>query len=176
MSLLLFFMGWLIGTAWSFPVGGQTVNGIVLILTVLAGAVLLRSPGVLLKMHLLSVGMLLASVHFFLRETLPLAPMLVIFTPECTMALLVGLLGAVLLRSPAGQIGAVTLGLLIGEAMAYYAHREAWTGVIDGPSFQDGWWLCVYAVRGCSIVVVALHRTVRSAVRYIWYTLKGDKD
>ncbi|MGF7030452.1 hypothetical protein J2T17_001357 [Paenibacillus mucilaginosus] len=176
MSLLLFFMGWLIGTAWSFPAGEQAVNGVMLVLTALAAAVLVRSPGVLLRLHLLSVGMLLASVHFFLRETLPLAPMLVVVTPECTSALLVGLIGAVLLRPPAAQIGSVTLGLLMGEAMSFYAHKEAWAGVIGGPAFQDGWWLTVYAVRGCSMVVVTLHRSVRSALRFLWSSLRGDKE
>ncbi|MCZ8520556.1 MULTISPECIES: YphA family membrane protein [Paenibacillus] len=175
-SLLLFFMGWLLGIQWTWESGRWELNAVLPVLAALFLGVLLRSRGFLLKLHLLSVGLLLGSVHFFLKETLPLAPMLVLISPEWTTALLVGLLGAVLLRSPTGQIGSVTLGLLLGEAMDWYAHKEAWTGTIGGALFQDGWWLTVYAVRTSSMVVMALHRTLRSTLRFLWHSLKGGRE
>lgn len=176
LSLLLFFVGWLILQRWSFTLEQWRIYGCVPLLLVISFLVLFQARGLLLRLHLLSVGLLLGSVFFFMKETIHLAPALIVFSPEWTMAFFIGLLTSALLRWPAFQVAALSLGLVIGEGMFAYSHRDQTNIVIGQAGFQDAWWLTIYAVRGSSLALESAAAGCKKACMYVWNTFRERKD
>lgn len=174
-SLLLFFVLWLAFMRMSFPWKGMMIYGVVPLLLLIVALTFFKVTGALLRYHLLSVGMLLGSVYFFMMETIHLFPSIILFSAEWTTASITGFLAAVLLRSPILQIAGMTLGLIIGEGLIIYLHKEQMAMVWGDEAFQDVWWLALYAARGSSLILQSILLGGKKAVLYTWENIRGRK-
>lgn len=172
LSLLLFFIAWLLLLRWSFTLDQWRVFGCIPLLLAVSFLVILGTRGGLLRLHLFSVGLLLGSVYFFMKETIHLIPAFMVLSPEWTMAIFNGLLVSALLRWPAFQVAALSLGLVIGEVMFAYSHREQSDIVLGHAGFQDVWWLTLYAARGSSLALESVVAGCKKACLYVWNTIR----
>jgi hypothetical protein len=154
--ILLFFVSWLIGmeTAAIFPLG--RIGLWVFVLLAMIVAVIYRSEGILFKMHVLSVGVLLGSISFFLLETIHLIPSMILVSTEISMAIVIGLLASAMFKDTAVQLAAVSIGLLLGETFFRFVHRDHISFQLGSANLQDRWWLTVYTTRGISLLVACM--------------------
>ncbi|MEK8127421.1 hypothetical protein WMW72_05785 [Paenibacillus filicis] len=135
---------------------------------VFAGMVLYmlaRAKGVLLRFHLGSVTLLLGALFFLLSEMLHLMPTLIIGDIGFTISLLIGLLTAMLLRTPAMQLAALAGGMLLGEGLGLYMHRGSGEPALGSAALVDLWWLSAFITRGSSIMLELLLISLRKALR-----------
>lgn len=174
-SLLLFFVSWILASRVSFAWGPVTVNGAIGVLILTGVVTVLRTKGMMLKLHVFSVALLMGSVYFFLRETLHLMPSLIVWNVQATMALFIGIIDAVLLRSAALQLAALAAALLIGEGMYLYAHRDQGELVFGTPSLLDFWWLTAFAARGYSLGLESLLAAGKKTLQLVTDTLRTRK-
>jgi len=154
--ILLFFIFWCIGMKLSvaIPYGHIQLN--VLVLCAVIVRALWRSHGHLYRLHLLSIGILLGSVTFFMLETLHLMPFLVIGNQEMTIALVIAVLLSFMTRNAGVQIAVASLGLLLGDAYYRYLHRAHAGFQLGTLGFQDLWWLTICLTRGISLVLAGV--------------------
>ncbi|CAG7611784.1 hypothetical protein PAESOLCIP111_01434 [Paenibacillus solanacearum] len=171
-SLLLFFVVWFIAFRWSFEWNGMQIFGIAPLLLGTALYVFVRSYESFQRLHALSVGLLLGSIFFFLKETIHLMPTLIVYSGSVTIALISGTIAAAALRRPAVQIAAISLGFVTGEAMYAYSHYKQAHVVLGGTSFQDLWCLTVFAARGVSLVLQQTVLGIKKAAVFVWESLR----
>ncbi len=176
MSLLLFFMLWVLLMRWNAHWSGIRVYGCTLLLLAVSIGGLIRTPSFLYRFHLLSIALLLGSAYFFQKETLHLMPALIWFSSEWTVAASVGLLAAALLRWPPLQIAGLSLGLLIGDVMSAYAHREQMAITLGQPEFQDEWWLTAFAARGCSLLLEGMVAGTKLALKRVRQKIRTERE
>ncbi|WP_019534079.1 YphA family membrane protein [Paenibacillus ginsengihumi] len=174
-SLLLFFMLWFTLAPCRLPTGEARMYGSIPILAGMALFVLYRTERRLYQLHIVSVSMLLASVAFFLLETVHIAPAIMVMNAEWTVALYLGLMSAVLLKSPAAQLAALSLGLVGGEWLHWYAHRAQVPHDIGGPGFQDMWWMTVAVSRGLSLALQSVGAAMRKAAGFALGRIRRSK-
>ena len=134
-----------------------------------------RTERRLYQLHIVSVSMLLASVAFFLLETVHIAPAIMVMNAEWTVALYLGLMSAVLLKSPAAQLAALSLGLVGGEWLHWYAHRAQVPHDIGGRGFQDMWWMTVAVSRGLSLALQSVGAAMRKAAGFALGRIRRSK-
>lgn len=152
-SLLLFFVFWAFAMRWSVDWNGVKIYGCLVPIGLVIAAGLYRTRGWLLRLHLLSVGLLIGSISFFLKETVRMMPHLLWLGSKLSDGILFGSLTAVLLRTPMTQLAAVSLGLLAGEGLYGISHHHDKPMVWGRPEFQDEWWMTVFFVRGFSLLM-----------------------
>ncbi|MDQ1909437.1 hypothetical protein RAC89_02840 [Paenibacillus sp. GD4] len=175
-SLLLFFVCWLLATPLSVTIGSYRVFLCVPLLLCCCLRIWYQVRAWMVRLHALSVSLLLGSVTFFLRETLHLLPSMIIVNQQVTMALFIGILAAGLIRNPIVQVANVSMGLLIGETMFHYSHLQQAPFVLGGTSFQDLWWTTVFAARGSSLVLSGFLFGIRRSAEGIWELVKQRRD
>ncbi|CAG7641375.1 hypothetical protein ACFQI7_11760 [Paenibacillus allorhizosphaerae] len=173
--LLLFFVAWVIAFRWSMEWNGMQIYGVAPLLLFTALFVFLRSYEAFQRLHALSVGLLLGSIFFFLKETIHLMPALIVYSSSVTIALISGTMVSVALRRPAVQIAAISLGFVTGEAMYAYSHHNQTHVSLGGTSFQDLWWLTVFAARGISLVLQQTALGFKKAAVFVWETIRQRK-
>lgn len=78
-------------------------------------AILFVIQGFIHKLHLLSIGLLLGSLHFLLQQLLEMDPILIVRNSDWDIALLLALIAVVLQRNPLEQIAALSMGYLLGD-------------------------------------------------------------
>ncbi|WP_159882974.1 YphA family membrane protein [Paenibacillus puerhi] len=175
-SLLLFFASWAVLLRVEVGWGGLRISGSAFVFLLLFVYVLSRARGVLLRLHLASVSLLLGALYFFMTEMLHLMPSLIVWNVPLTISLLIGLLGAMLLRSPALQLAAVAGGLLIGEGLALYTHRSEGPAMLGTAALVDLWWLSAFIVRGGALMLETVVGGLRRALRVLNETLRKESD
>ncbi|MCP1307127.1 hypothetical protein NI000_07715 [Paenibacillus tyrfis] len=161
---------------WSTDWGGIRVYGCTLLLMAVSFWILVRTPSFLYRFHLLSIALLLGSVYFFLKETLHLMPAVIWFSSEWTVASSVGFLAAALLRWPPLQIAGLSLGLLIGDVMSAYAHREQMEMTLGQAEFQDEWWLTAFAARSCSLLLEGMVAGTKLAFNRVRQRVRSGRE
>ncbi|PZE21964.1 hypothetical protein [Paenibacillus xerothermodurans] len=164
--ILLFFVCWIASMQLSLVLPGARIGLWVVVLFAVIACVVYRCRGRLLKLNILSVGMLLGSVSFFLLETIHLLPSIMIGSTELSMALLIGLLVSAIFRSASVQIAVVSLGLLIGESLFRLAHREHMAFHLGSAVLQDRWWLTIYTTRGISLLIASVVLVLTRSVHW----------
>ncbi|MCR8634443.1 hypothetical protein [Paenibacillus radicis (ex Xue et al. 2023)] len=165
--ILLFFVSWLVTMEIVITLPHVRIGLWTIVLAVLIVAVLWRSHGLMYKLHVLSVGILLGSVSFFLQETIHLFPSMVLGSVELSMALLIGFLISSLIKVPAVQLAAVSLGLLLGEAYFRFLHKGQIEFQLGTTMLQDRWWLTVYVMRGMSLLLAGMLLMSKKSVNWI---------
>ncbi|UUZ79471.1 hypothetical protein LJK88_30545 [Paenibacillus sp. P26] len=95
-----FFVFWAFAMRWSVDWNGVKIYGRLVPIGLVIAAGLYRTRGWLLRLHLLSVGLLIGSISFFLKETVRMMPHLLWLGSKLSDGILFGDLTAVLLRTP----------------------------------------------------------------------------
>ncbi|WP_248925405.1 hypothetical protein [Paenibacillus hamazuiensis] len=165
-AILLFFVLWLGTSKIVIPFGSWRIYGCACVAVVISAAVIAKTESFMLQCHLVSVGLLLGSIYFFLQEASHLIPAMMAH-PDLNSSLLVGFSAFLMTRLPLVQAACVSVGLLLGDAYSVYVHSpEGFPAVIGGPRFQDRWWLALWMARGSSVVWQGVCAGGRSAARY----------
>ncbi|MFC0214877.1 hypothetical protein ACFFK0_20935 [Paenibacillus chartarius] len=152
-GILLFFVLWL-GTS-RITVSHDTykLNLSFILIAGLAVTLLLRSSGVLAKLHVVSIGLLLGSFYFLLKELLSKDPVLIVSRPDVDIAVVLGLVAVLLRRSVALQLACLSMGLVLGELYGVIWAHKAGTSVLGSASFRDQWWVALFVARGGALFV-----------------------
>lgn len=170
--ILLFFVSWLGTMELWITLPGVRIGLWVAVVAILILGVVWRCRGIMYKMHVLSVGILLGSVSFFLQETIHLFPSMVFGSIELSMAIVVGFLVSSLIKLPAVQLAALSLGLLLGEAYFRYVHKSHIGFQLGTAILQDRWWLTVYMTRGISLLLGSLVMISKRSMSWVAAEIK----
>ncbi|OXM88084.1 YphA family membrane protein [Paenibacillus rigui] len=165
--ILLFFVSWIIGMKFPLVFAFGQCSPIILLLCLVIIGALWRAHGQMYRLHLISIGILLGSVTFFMLEALHLVPFLVIINQDTSIALVVALLVSFMTRNTAVQIAVASMGLLIGETYYRYLHREHIGFQLGNLAFQDRWWLTVFLARGISLVLAGIVTSCKKSIQWI---------
>jgi hypothetical protein len=165
-AALFFFIGWLSLSGWSIKggfLGEIRLNMAAGLMAICAAGALQLTRGWLQRLHLMSVGLLIASLDYLLHYFMKLNPMLTWMHSDLATALLVAMIAVAALRTPVELIGALSIGLLVSEIMFMYVTHHWISYEIAGRTFQDRWWLTVFAAlsfswlyRSCSPVLKSI--------------------
>ncbi|NHN28743.1 hypothetical protein [Paenibacillus agricola] len=170
--ILLFFVSFLIGIPLFVTVPGGRVSLWLLILLGYAGLVLWKLDRLVNKLHVISVGILVGSLSFFMQETVYLFSSLVLGSLELTMALVVGLLVVMTLKLPSVQIAMLTVGLSLGEFFYLYIHQKHTGMELGSLKLLDRWWLNVFITRGLSMVMRGIFLAGKQSLAFVTAIIK----
>lgn len=170
--ILLFFVGWLVLVSFHLELYGRQINMVYLWVAVFSIAILYQTKGLVYKLHLVSVGLLLGAVHFLLQEVLTMDPVMVIFKPSLDTAMFLAMLMILIERRVKEQVACLSIGLLMGDLLFAFVHDSAAPLQIGGPSFQDEWWLSVFAARSMTILLLTSYSGCKVMIR-TWLTRRG---
>lgn len=152
---------------------GLRIHVCLCLIALLALVILVRRKGFLVKCHLLSIGLLLGSVSFFLQEASHVVPALM-FKPEILNGIFIGMGAFALTRQAASQIFCISVGLILGEIFFAYMHGpHGYHSVLGGAKFQDKWWLSVWTALGCAALWQSVHARGKLAVKFWTERRKG---
>ncbi|MFD0694854.1 hypothetical protein ACFQZT_12180 [Paenibacillus sp. GCM10027628] len=171
-GILLFFAAWLTLSHITIRIGHLQVHLVYLWILCICIGILYVTRGFIHKLHLLSIGLLLGSLHFLLQQLLQMDPILIVGSSEWDTALLLAVVVTVLQRSELEQIAAISLGYLLGDLYQAGIHQEVGAQRLGSPHFQDQWWLSVFAARTMTIVLQAVYNGCRLIIRS-WMERKG---
>jgi hypothetical protein len=165
-GILLFFMLWFGLCRVTIALPTFKLNATFVLVAALASIIWLRTRGAGAKLHMLSVGLLLGSFHFLLRELFDKDPILIIARSDLDIAVLFGLITVVLQRSVALQLACLSLGMALGELYDAFLHRTP-SAFLGSPSFQDEWWAAVFVSR---LATLLLQGTIAGGkeVLHVW--------
>lgn len=149
--ILLFFIGWILLFSFEIKLPEVQINWVFAGIAVLSLGIICRTGGLFRKLHLLSIGLLLGSFHVLAEEILAMDPMMSIVSPHVDAALFLVCVVLLLERRLWEQIACLSLGVVIGEIYSVLAHSMHHPLYFGGASFQDGWWLSVFAARTLTI-------------------------
>jgi hypothetical protein len=165
--ILLFFISWLVTMEGQITLEHAHIGLWIAVPALASIAIVVRSSGIMHRLHIVSAGLLLGSVTFFLLETIHLIPSLLLGSVELTMALLSGLLISALIKLPAVQLAVVTIGLLLGEAYFRFVHKDLIGFQLGTADLQDRWWLTLYVTRLVSLLLASIALLCRKSIRFI---------
>ncbi|MGG1551760.1 YphA family membrane protein [Paenibacillus ferrarius] len=166
--LLLFFASWIVSARLTVTVENVHVRLVYALIAALSFLILYRTQGIVHKVHLLSIGLLLGSLHFLLQQLLEMDPILIIRNPAWESAAIIAVVAVAVQRNCWEQFAAISLGYVIGDLY------QAGIREIDGyhrlgyAAFQDQWWLSIFLARTLTIVLQAAYAGCRSLVRSLF--------
>jgi hypothetical protein len=170
--ILLFFVGWLLLVTFHLNVNEIKLNLVYLWVAAFAVGILIYTRGMVQKLHLLSVGLLLGSFHFLLQEILTTDPVMVMMRPNLDTALFLALIVILIERRVKEQIACLSIGLLLGDFYFAFVHQAVVPIRFGGPSFQDEWWLSVFAARTLTVILQSAYSGCKVVIRS-WLARKG---
>jgi hypothetical protein len=132
--------------------------------------------GAVNRLHVASVGLLLASVAYGLQIIQRLDPILFLADPSFEQAILVGLIAAAALSTSAEQLGAIALGLLISDIMYGIVTQDLFAFELAGKGFQDRFWMCLAAVRLLSLLFRSFIPFLRGISGLFGFLKKGGRE
>ncbi|TBL79768.1 hypothetical protein [Paenibacillus thalictri] len=173
--ILLFFMLWLGSLGIVVHWQGWSVYCCFLLVALMSVAIVLRTEGFLQKCHLLSSGLLMGSIYFFLREAAYVLPVLMSHD-ELQSGMILGFSAFLLTRQPLPQTACICLGLIVGDIYFAYVHQaQGYHAALGDPQFQDRWWMAIWTARGCSLVWLGMLSGGKQAVK-VWQNRgKGNR-
>jgi hypothetical protein len=170
--LLLFFIGWLACLPFSLTLDGIRFHLVCFWVLAVTFIIFFRSQGFLHRFHLLCISLLLGSFHFLFREIVAMDPIMMVAKPEVDAALLLALAVILTERRALEQIACLSLGILIGDLYKAHMHPSSTFYEFGGPSFQDEWWLSVFAARTVTVMFQSTMAGCKVAVKG-WLGRKG---
>ncbi|CAN7593221.1 hypothetical protein LJR153_004388 [Paenibacillus sp. LjRoot153] len=171
-GMLLFFVSWLIGSRVNVTIQHIHVQLVYVVVLTIAFSILYVTQGFIHKLHLLSIGLLIGSLHFLFQQLLEMDPILIIRNSEWQTALLIAVVAVVVQRNAWEQIAAISIGYLIGDMYQAGIHKVDGFHQLGMATFQDQWWLSIFTARTITIVVQAAYSGCRTVVRS-WLDRKG---
>lgn len=171
-GMLLFFALWIAGSCLSVTIKQVHIQLVYLLVFAISIAILFVIQGFIHKLHLLSIGLLLGSLHFLLQQLLEMDPILIVRNSDWDIALLLALIAVVLQRNPLEQIAALSMGYLLGDMYQAGIHPVGGYHHVGHSTFQDQWWLSVFTARTMTIILQAAYTGCRSMLRS-WIERRG---
>ncbi|MBP1988910.1 YphA family membrane protein [Paenibacillus eucommiae] len=154
--ILLFFIGWILLFSFEIKLPAVQINWVFAGISVLSLGIIIQTKGLFRKLHLLSIGLLLGSFHVLAMEILAMDPMMAVVSPQLDAVLFLVCVVLLLERRLWEQIASLSLGIIIGEIYSVLAHSMHQPLYFGGASFQDGWWLSVFAARTFTLLLESL--------------------
>ncbi|WP_173110166.1 hypothetical protein [Paenibacillus qinlingensis] len=171
-GMLLFFVSWLIGSRVTVTIQHIHLQLVYVVVLTIAISILYVTQGFIHKLHLLSIGLLIGSLHFLFQQLLEMDPILIIRNSEWQTALLIAIVAVVVQRNAWEQIAAISIGYLIGDMYQAGIHQVDGFHQLGMATFQDQWWLSIFTARTITIVVQAAYSGCRTVVRS-WFDRRG---
>ncbi|MBP1961988.1 YphA family membrane protein [Paenibacillus aceris] len=171
-GMLLFFALWLVGSSFSITIKQVHIQLVYILVFLISVGILYVTQGFIHKLHLLSIGLLLGSLHFLLQQLLEMDPILIVRNSDWDIAILLAFIAVVLQRSALEQIAAISIGYLLGDMYQAGIHPVGGYHHIGHSTFQDQWWLSVFTARTMTIILQAVYNGCRSVIRS-WMERKG---
>ncbi len=171
-AILLFFVAWLLSSRLSVTIAQVQVQLVYMWITVICLVILYVTHGFIHKLHLLSIGLLMGSLHFLIGQLLMMDPILIVGNPDWDTALLLAVAATMLQRSAPEQIAAISIGYLLGDLYQSSLHQGHMNHRLGGTHFQDQWWLTVFAARTLTVMVQSAYNGCRGVIRS-WMDRKG---
>lgn len=171
-GMLLFFALWIVGSCFSVTIKQVHIQLVYMLVFAISIAILFVIQGFIHKLHLLSIGLLLGSLHFLLQQMLEMDPILIVRNSDWDIALLLALIAVVLQRSALEQIAALSMGYLLGDMYQAGIHPVGGYHQVGHSTFQDQWWLSVFTARTMTIILQAAYTGCRSMIRS-WIERRG---
>jgi hypothetical protein len=167
-TILLFFVLWVVSSYFSIPISNslQVVPVFFLAIAVLI-LCFFRIDSGYIRFHVISVGLLVGSLYFFLSHMLVLEPVYRFYLPFIQIPLSLGLIIILLYSRPILQVTACSLALLVGHTLVQWYSTPAYSLILGNKIFQDHWWMMIFAVRSGSEVWRFLCSACLSMV-HIW--------
>ncbi|KRE69291.1 YphA family membrane protein [Paenibacillus sp. Soil750] len=173
-GMLLFFASWLIGSRVTVTIQHVHIQLVYVVVLTIAFSILYVTQGFIHKLHLLSIGLLIGSLHFLFQQLLEMDPILIIRNSEWQTALLIAIVAVVVQRNAWEQIAAISIGYLIGDMYQASIHEVDGFHQLGMATFQDQWWLSIFTARTLTIVVQAAYSGCRTVVRSWLNRREGD--
>ncbi|WP_141692658.1 YphA family membrane protein [Paenibacillus pectinilyticus] len=145
-----------------------------LVVLTIAFSILFVTQGFIHKIHLLSIGLLMGSLHFLFQQLLEMDPILIVRNAQWQSALLLAVVAVVLQRNAWEQIAAISIGYLLGDMYQAGIHEINGYHELGFADFQDQWWLSIFTARTVTIILQAVYSSCRNVLRY-WIDRKGDR-
>ncbi|MNR18486.1 hypothetical protein D3C85_1352180 [compost metagenome] len=136
--------------------------------------ILYVTKGFIHKLHLLSIGLLIGSLHFLFQQLLEMDPILIIRNSQWQTALLLAFVAVIVQRNAWEQIAALSIGYLIGDMYQAGIHKVGGFHQLGMATFQDQWWLSVFTARTITIIVQAAYSGCRNVMRN-WIGRRGSR-
>lgn len=171
-GMLLFFVLWVAGSYFSVTIKHIHLHLVYVLVFVISIGILFVTRGFIHKLHLLSIGLLLGSLHFLLQQLLEMDPILIVRNVDWDIALLLAFVVVVLQRNALEQIAALSIGYLLGDMYQAGIHSVGGYHELGHSTFQDQWWLSVFTARTVTIILQAVYNGCRSFIRS-WVERKG---
>ncbi|SDN87903.1 hypothetical protein SAMN04487897_105245 [Paenibacillus sp. yr247] len=171
-GMLLFFVSWIVFSRLTVTVKQVQVQLVYVVVFLISLGILYVTQGFIHKLHLLSIGLLLGSLHFLLQQLLEMDPILIVRDSEWDTALLLALVAVILQRNALEQIAALSIGYLLGDMYQAGIHPKDGYHHLGNGTFQDQWWLSVFAARTMTIILQTVYNGFRSVIRS-WMERKG---
>ncbi|KQX68777.1 YphA family membrane protein [Paenibacillus sp. Root444D2] len=171
-GMLLFFVSWIVFSRFTLTIQHVQVGLVYVWVLLISLAILYKTKGFIHKLHLLSIGLLLGSLHFLLQQLLEMDPILIVRNSEWDTALLLAVVALVLQRSAWEQIAALSIGYLLGDMYQAGIHPVDGYYRVGKATFQDQWWLSVFAARTMTIILQSAYNGCRSIIRS-WMDRRG---
>ncbi|WNR42464.1 YphA family membrane protein [Paenibacillus roseipurpureus] len=172
-GMLLFFVSWLIGMRLTVVIRQVHIQVVYFVVLALALLILYVTQGFIHKLHLLSIGLLLGSLHFLVEQLLVMDPILIVRNSAWQSALVLALVAVVLQRNAWEQIGAISIGYLLGDLYQSGIHKVDGNQMLGLAGFQDQWWLTVFTARTITIMVQFAYNSCRSVWKQ-WMNRNGS--
>ncbi|WP_274468063.1 MULTISPECIES: YphA family membrane protein [unclassified Paenibacillus] len=171
-GMLLFFVLWVAGSYFSVTFKHVHVHVVYVLVFLIAIGILVVTQGFIHKLHLLSIGLLLGSLHFLLQQLLAMDPILIVRNSDWDVALLLAFIVVFLQRSALEQIATLSIGYLLGDMYQAGIHPVGGYHELGHTVFQDQWWLSVFTARSVTIILQAIYNGCKSFIRS-WFERKG---
>ncbi|KRE32439.1 hypothetical protein [Paenibacillus sp. Soil724D2] len=171
-GMLLFFVSWIVFSRFTVTIQHVQVGLVYVWVLLISLGILYKTKGFIHKLHLLSIGLLLGSLHFLLQQLLEMDPILIVRNSEWDTALLLAVVALVLQRSAWEQIAALSIGYLLGDMYQAGIHPVDGYYRVGKSTFQDQWWLSVFAARTMTIILQSAYNGCRSIIRS-WMDRRG---
>ncbi|WP_261301131.1 YphA family membrane protein [Paenibacillus andongensis] len=171
-GMLLFFASWIVFSRFTVTIQHIQVGLVYVWVLLISLGILYKTKGFIHKLHLLSIGLLLGSLHFLLHQLLEMDPILIVRNSEWDTALLLAVVVLVLQRSAWEQIAALSIGYLLGDMYQAGIHPVNGYHQVGKATFQDQWWLSVFAARTMTIILQSAYNGCRSIIRS-WMNRRG---
>lgn len=173
-GMLLFFVSWIVGTRLTLTIRHVHIQVVYLIVIALSLLILYVTHGFIHKLHLLSIGLLLGSLHFLIQQLLEMDPILIVRNSVWQSAFVLALVAVVLQRNAWEQIGAISIGYLLGDLYQSGIHKVDGFQMLGFAGFQDQWWLTVFTARTITIMIQFAYSSCRSVLKQ-WFDRNGSK-
>lgn len=123
--------------------------------------------------HFITVGLLLGSVYTLMYQLVQMDPVLIVKYPYFNMVVMFIMISVLFIRQPLQQIAAITIGILVGDALFNLLNYKRLSYNIGNPIMYDQWWLICLSTRLLSEIIAQIWNGCKMLVRF-W--VKESKD